>query len=118
MDGSPRKPLRTRKSTMLIWLLSALVGSLAPALPTIASPACLLIEQAPESSGSERDDAGSICLSQPSARRTEARPECSGNLALAESTKRSALPPANFGLAFKQFGEHQHRNGIGAPLRR
>jgi len=120
MDAIAPKRLRGRKSTLLVWLLSALIGSLGPMLPAAMGGGSLLIEQSHESPGNERDDAGSICLSQPSARRTDTRPEYSGRVLRAASlpTSKSAFPSANFGTAVKQFGEQQHRNGLGAPLRR
>jgi hypothetical protein len=120
MEASAFQPLRGRKSRLLVWLLSALIGSLAPMLPDALGAGSIQIDQSPESSGNERDDGGSICLSQPAARRTDTRPEYSGRVRRAETPSAigAASSTDNFGTAVKQFGEQQHRNGLGAPLRR
>jgi len=118
MKSSGRKRLRGRRSTLLVWLLSAVIGSLSPALPAMANSSALLIEPVSESTGGERDDAGSLCISQPSARRAEARPEFSGRITRNARPSSAQNLPDSFGTALTQFGEQLHRNGIGAPLRR
>jgi hypothetical protein len=99
-------------------MLSLLVGSLSPALPAVASTASLLIEPASESAGNDRDDAGSLCVSQPSHRRQETQPEFSGRQSLSARPTSGQNLSNSFGTGLTQFGEQLHRNGIGAPLRR
>jgi hypothetical protein len=121
MKNSGSNLLRSRKATILTWFLAVCVSWLVPSVPAIAGASLLLQtihEQTSESTGNERDEAASFSLSGLAARRGEIRREKQTQTCLAERRQFVRLTAANAAEPPSRLGEHLHRNGIGAPLRR
>jgi hypothetical protein len=121
MKNNGSNLLRSRKATVFTWFLAICVSWLVPSIPAIAGASLLLQkihEQTSESTGNERDDAGSLNLSGLAARRGEIRREKPTQACLAERGQSIRLTAAKAAEPPSRLGEHLHRNGIGAPLRR